>query len=376
MLETTRSTSPPIGPPPPAPRPAFLHRLPGPRCDIGSPCLVTGAAGFLGRHLVEALRLRGVEVHALDRRAPAEGEGVRAFVGDIRDPQLVRRAAAGCATVFHTAAVIELLGVCRPGVRRAVDDVNVGGTGNVLRACRAEGVARLVYTSSDTVCYSPRPIVLGDESLPYARDFLDVYAASKTRAEQAVLAANGSGLRTLAIRPAGIWGPGPGCYMLSQVVEQVAKGRLVATVGDGSAQADNVHVVNLVHAELLAAEALATTPARVGGQAYFITDEEPMNLMVWFRPLIEALGHRVPRLAVPALPLAVASWLGEWLHLLGGPRPFMTRMEVHQVATSFTFRTDKARRELGYRPLVGRDEAIGECVPHCRERLAAFRRRS
>jgi 3beta-hydroxy-Delta5-steroid dehydrogenase / steroid Delta-isomerase len=375
MLESSRPASSPTGGAASAPVQKAFERLPAARCDLGSPCLVTGASGFLGRHLVDALRRRGIVVHALDRRAPTERDGVRAFAGDVRDYQLVRRATEGCATVFHTAAVIELLGICRPPLRREVNDINVGGSHNVLRACQAAGVARLVHTSSDTVCYSPGPIVAGDETLPYASEYIDLYAASKAQAERAVLAANGRfGLATVAIRPAGIWGPGAGCYMFSQVVEQLARGRLVATIGDGRSVGDNVHVVNLVHAEMLAAEALVTSPATAAGQVYFVTDEEPMNLMVWFRPLLEALGHRVPRWAVPARPIYLASYLGEWLHALGGPRPFMTRMEVHNISTSFTFSTDKARRELGYRPLIGRDDGLGECVPYCREQLAAARR--
>lgn len=352
-----------------------LDRIPLEHADIGPTCLVTGAAGFLGRHLVKALRMGGHEVHTLDWRPMPEREGVRHFQGDIRDQALIARAVAGCATVFHTAAVIDLLGVCRPSLRRDIEDINVGGTRNIIRACRAAGARRLVHISSNNVCFSPKHIVAGDEGQPYADRPYGIYPATKGVAERDVLAANNrTGLATAALRPAGIWGNGPGCYMLAKVVEQVAHGRFVATIGNGRAVADNTHVINLVHAALLTAEKLAAEPANVGGQAYFINDEEPMNLMTWFRPFVEGLGHRMPRLSLPGAPLFYIGWLGEWLHALGGPRPALSRLEVHNVVNSFSFRTDKARRDLGYRPLIGRDEGLRECLPYWREQLATMKR--
>lgn len=337
--------------------------------DLGPLCLVVGGAGFLGQALVRALLARGLAVRALDR-VPFEGDSrVEAITADVRDAEAVRRAAAGCDTVFHTAAVINLVGVCDEATRREVFDINLGGTENVLAACRAGGVPRLVHTSTNSVCFDPAPVEGADERKPYATRFIDVYAESKVAAERAVLAASGrDGLHTVALRPAGLWGPGR-CYMLHKFVEELAAGNLVARIGDGRSLSDNTHVENLVHAELLAAARLVTAPEVVGGQAYFITDEEPMNLMEWFRPLVEGLGYRLPRLTIPARLMYGAGYLMEWVHRLGGPRPKMTRLEVHNLTTSFTFRTDRARRELGYRPLLGRDQGLAECLPRLRELL-------
>jgi 3beta-hydroxy-delta5-steroid dehydrogenase/steroid delta-isomerase len=332
--------------------------------NIGPKGLVTGGAGFLGRALTRSLVERGYTVNTLDRRPGAEShKRVQAFTGDLRDYDVVLRAARGCSTVFHTAAVMNFLGICNRKTWREVYGINVEGTHNVIRACIEAQVARLVYTSTNTVCYSPGHLINGDESRPYADKCLDIYAKTKILAERAVLDAdNQKKLRTVAIRPAGLWGDGDGCYMVSKLVDELFKGSFVATVGDGTSLADNTHVDNLVQAELHAAEKLIETPEIVGGQAYFVTDEEQMNLIEWFRPLIEGLGCRIPSRSIPTRVMYVLAFIMECLHLVGGPKPFMTRLEVHNLTTSFTFRCDKARRELGYRPAIGQVEGMKRCV--------------
>jgi 3beta-hydroxy-delta5-steroid dehydrogenase/steroid delta-isomerase len=339
------------------------------KINIGPACMVTGGAGFLGKALTRTLAARGYEVHALDVKPGFERHKlIKTFIGDIRDYETVRKAAAGCFTLFHTAAVMNFLGICDASTWRHVRSINVDGTLNVIRACHELGIPRLVYTSTDSVCYSEKPLVNGDESLPYPGKCLDIYAKTKIKAEKAVLEADGrEGLRTVAIRPAGIWGPGEGCYMVSKLVSELKKGSFVATVGDCTSLADNTHVENLVAAEILAAEKLIVTPDVVGGQAYFITDEEQMNLIEWFRPLIEGLGYKIPTRSIPTRVMYGLAFLMEWLHRFGGPKPFMTRLEVHNLTSSFTFRCDKARRDLGYNPKFGRNEGMKQCLEYYRD---------
>lgn len=334
--------------------------------DFGPKCLITGSAGFVGHALTRALLERGYIVHALDvRKGSIEDKRVKSFIGDIRDYGTVRAATEGCRTVFHCASVMNFLGLCRPSIRREVHGINVTGTGNVVRACEETGVAGLVYTSSHCVCYDPDGVIGGDESTPYADRYLDLYGITKTKAEKIVLAANDkNGLRTIALRPGGLWGPDDDCYMLSKFVQQLLKGRLVATIGKPSAMIDYTHIDNLIQAKILAASGLVERPEIVGGRAYFVMDEEPMNLMEWFRPLIEALGYEVPARSIPAAPMYWLAFLAECLHLIGGPRPFMTRLEVHNLSSIFTFRSDRARRDLGYRPTIGNAEGMRDIIHH------------
>ncbi len=334
--------------------------------DFGPKCLITGSAGFVGRALTSTLLERGYAVHALDvRRGSIEDARVESFIGDIRDYDIVRAATEGCRTVFHCASVMNFLGLCRTSIRREVHGINVAGTGNVVRACRETGVSGLVYTSSHCVCYDPGGVIDGDESRPYAERYLDLYGITKTKAEKIVLAANESkGLHTIALRPGGLWGPDDDCYMLSKFIQQLLKGRLVATIGKQSAMIDYTHIDNLIQAKILAASSLVERPEIVGGQAYFVMDEEPMNLMEWLRPLIEALGYEVPKRSIPAAPMYWLAFLAECLHYIGGPRPFMTRLEVHNMSSVFTFRSDRARRDLGYRPTTGNEEGMRDIIHH------------
>jgi 3beta-hydroxy-delta5-steroid dehydrogenase/steroid delta-isomerase len=247
------------------------------------------------------------------------------------------------------------------------------GTHNVIDACLANAVPQLVYTSTNNVVFD-REVVAGDERQPYARHYVDLYTETKLLSERAVLSAGQAGaLRTCALRPGGIWGPHAGAVMLDKVLDQVAKGTLVARIGGGGL-ADNTHVENLCDAQLLAARALHTTPELVSGQAYFITDDEPMDPLDWFAPLLRGLGVPMPRVRLPARPLYGIAYGLEWIHRLGGPPPAFTRLEVLKVTRRHSFRIDKARAQLGYEPRIKSREGLLDCVPYARRYLAQKRK--
>ena len=165
--------------------------------------LVTGASGFVGRHLVAALAARGDQVTAVDLNPAPAPDGVRTVACDIRDEAQVAALVAGQDAVFHNASVVHT----RSTNADTVWAVNLGGTENVLAACRQAGVTRLVYVSSASCVYEGRDIENGDESLPYSSSSQAHYADSKIAAEKRVLASNGEGgVKTTSIRPHVIFG--------------------------------------------------------------------------------------------------------------------------------------------------------------------------
>ncbi|MGB5808994.1 MAG: NAD-dependent epimerase/dehydratase family protein [Polyangiales bacterium] len=339
------------------------------REGVGPECLVTGGNGYVGKHLVRRLVELGCNVRSLDLAPSSHGiEAARSIVGDVRSLGDMANACDGVDSVFHTAAVINTLTLARPSVRRHVYDVNVRGTETVIRACEAAGVKKLIFTSSIVVAVD-RPIREGDESSPYVgTDGLpDLYSQSKSQAERRVLAADDpDGLRTAAVRPGGVWGPGEGAVVLEGFLTHLAKGQFRATIGDGASVTDNVHVDSVVDGHFLAAQKLSDDPELVAGEAYFVSDDEPTNPVTWYRPIVESLGYVWPRFRVPATLAYAAAYAGEVAHYLGGPFPKLTRRDVRAVSRDASFRIDKARAHLGYRPRTTAAEGLPQLMPELR----------
>ena len=329
--------------------------------------LVTGGAGFLGQALVAYLRAQGVGVRVFDLR-PHPDAGVESITGDIADGAAVARACAGVDTVFHAAAMIDW----SLNKRAALHRVNVEGTRCVLRACQETGVARLVHASSVDVVSSGQPIDGGDEGLPYPTRHLDDYGHSKALAERAVLEANGErGLLTCALRLANVWGPGD--RILIPRFVGMARARQLVALGDGHARYNHVYLTNAAHAHWLAAQALGATPG-ADGQAYFIVDDPAENFFEFFTPLLEQAGLPARWRRVPASLLYPVAWAWETanrLNLTGDRPPLLTRFTLAQTTQHFWFRADKARRLLGYAPLVPREQALAETLRWVRAELLA-----
>lgn len=347
--------------------------------SIGPVCLVTGGAGYLGSAIIRRLLDSGLKVHSFDLApCPISHDLLTSFTGDIRQYQDISPACEGVSTVFHTAAVISLLGICRESVRSRVLDINVGGCRQLVKAAKDAGVARLVTTSTHNVSFD-RAIVMGDESTPYATRPIDLYTETKALAEKEILAAdNGpTGLRTCALRPGGIWGGSEGGVMVQSILKQVAAGKFKALIGDGQAETDNTHVENLVDAQLLAAEKLVSNPERVGGEAYYITDGEPMNALEWTRPLVEGLGETFPTTRLPEKLMLVAGFIAELcVYLNLSKESTFSRMAIYKVSRSHTFKIDKATRDLGYQPKRTRLEGIEEILPMAQSELQRLRART
>jgi nucleoside-diphosphate-sugar epimerase len=259
---------------------------------------------------------------------------------------------AGCDTVFHVAAKAGIW-----GSRREYFETNLHGSENVIAACRANAVANLVFTSTPSVVFAGRDIAGGDETLPYPEKFLCHYAASKAAAEQTVLAANGSALRTVALRPHLVWGVGD-TNLLPRLVERGRKG-LLKRVGEGANLVDISYVDNVVAAHLLAAENLAGS-ATAAGKAYFISQGEPVNLWGWIDEFFALVGIPPVRKAVSYRKAKAAGAALETIYtLLGIERePLMTRFLAGQLAHSHWFSIAASRRDLGYSPEVTTGEGL------------------
>ena len=328
------------------------------------PALVTGGTGFLGRRIVDRLLALGRTVTVAARRpAPdLEARGVRFIRVELEDATGVREACRGMETVFHVAAKVGVWG-SRADFHRA----NVLGTRAVLDGCKAHGVRRLVHTSTPSVVYNGRDLSGADESLPLTTDCPSPYPLTKAAAEAEVLGAHGAVLRTVALRPHLIWGPGDP-HLVPRILGRAQSGRL-RIVGEGRNRVDMVHVENAADAHLLAERALAQRECRAGGRAYFITNGEPVVLWDWINVLLASLGRPPVR---KRIPLWAASAIGScmeaaWSILPLRGEPPMTRFVAAELAKDHWFDISAARRDLDYSPAVSMESGTAE--------LAAWLRR-
>lgn len=334
-------------------------------------CLVTGAAGFVGRNLVRALLDHGLNVRALVHRTPIDinSDRLSCIQADVSQPAAMNRICDGVDTVFHTAANNSLLGG-RHAPQAYFEEswqTNVDGTFHLLDACITQNVKRFVHTSSVDVCFQGEPLPDMKETLPYATNFKAVYPRTKIAAEKLVLEANSDPeLLTCAIRPDGIWGAESN-IMIDSFLEQLLAGRLKVKIGADDVLHDNSHIDNLVAGHLLAARNLV--PGGVaGGQAYFIGDGEPMHAFEFFRPLIEGLGYKVPTHVLPTWLLRPIMNLWQMGHFkYDWSRPMLSPHELEKVTVTHYASIEKARKELGYEPLVSVAEGMKGCVEYCRK---------
>lgn len=315
---------------------------------MSAPVLVTGGGGFIGRAIVERLLQSGVRVRVLGRGEYPDlaARGVECIRGDITDEATVERAIAGCDTVFHVAA--------KAGVWGRWDDYvrpNVWGTRKVIRACKAHGAARLVFTSSPSVVFDGHDQRGLDETAPYPARFRSAYSATKAAAEHEVLAANSASLGTIVLRPHLVWGPGDN-HIVPRILEQGRRGKL-RIIGKGDAVVDTTYIDNAADAHLLAAEALANR-TNAAGRAYFITNGEPKNLWEIVNGILDAAGQPPVQKCLPRGVALAAATTSEFLHrLLRRPgEPRITRFLVEELSASHWFSIEAARRELGYGPVV------------------------
>ena len=336
--------------------------------------LVTGGSGFVGANLVTTLLDRGYQVRSFDR-APSplpQHPKLEVLRGDITDAAVCAAAVDGIDTVFHTAAIIELMGGASvtDEYRKRSYAVNVDGTKNLVHAGQKAGVKRFVYTASNSVVMGGQPISGGDEMLPYTERFNDLYTETKVVAEKFVLSQNGApdgrDMLTCSIRPSGIWGRGDQT-MFRRLFESVVAGHVKVLVGGKSAKLDNSYVHNLIHGFILAAEHLVPGGS-APGQAYFINDGEPINMFEFARPVVTECGEPWPRIRVSGKMVRDVMSLWQRLHFrFGLPRPPLEPLAVERLYLDNYFSIAKAQRDLGYRPLFSTEQAMEECLPYYKD---------
>lgn len=308
--------------------------------------LVTGAAGFLGRALVKALRARGQSVRVLLRKpdaAYAEDAGIQTVIGNLGDPRSVEHAVSGCGVVYHVGAAMR-------GSPRDFEAGTVWGTRNVVDACKQHATQRLVYVSSMSVFdhAGRNPTVAMTEASAYEPhpEWRGAYTQTKLVAERVVLdAIREHSLPAVILRPGQIFGPGAEKVTPNAVIGLA--GRWVA-VGDGGMSLPLVFVDDVVDALLLAAEA----PAALG-KVFNVVDTTVVTQQQYLERAKRKLGDE---LRIVRAPVWLFMALGFGVELLGKALRRdvpLTRYRVRSLRPLANFDTSAAREVLGWTPRVG-----------------------
>ena len=310
---------------------------------------ITGATGFIGRHLVARHVALGDEVRYLTRSAAGSPlPGASRHVGDLGGAaDDLHGFVRGADVLYHCAA--ELLDATR------MEATNVSGTRNLLRAAQGE-VGRWVQLSSTGVYGLHRGGEV-DEDTGVSPG--NAYERSKAAADALVLeAADRYGLTCVVLRPSNVYGADMGNRSLFQLIRMIDKG-LFFFIGPPGAIANYIHVENVVDALLACGQAALPQ----NGRTYIVSDHCPLET---FAGLIAArLGRPTPRLRLPLWPVRAAT------RLCGSIPGFPLKLSRVAALTDRTvYRTERIVRELGYRNRITLEQGVGELVESWRQHPA------
>lgn len=316
------------------------------RPDLAGKALVTGASGFIGGRLRDALVDRGLDVLAIRRRGSPPARRGRSVECDYDDVSALARVfeTERPDFVFHVAGVTK--GVTYEDFRRG----NVAPTENLLRAIeQSQAVPKRFVHVSSQAAYGPssreRPLVEDDPRRP-----IEFYGQSKLEAEHAV-EARGERVPWTILRPAGVYGPGDVDYF--NLFKEASAGRNVF-FGNREQRWSAVYVDDCVEAILLA----ATHPAAVG-EGFFVEDGRPLTWVEFQDCIVRESGRRPITLDFPAFFVTLAGIAGEIATRIDGkPRLFNRQKAKMGAQAAWLCSAAKLRSRLGWSARVGFEEGV------------------
>ena len=347
--------------------------------------LITGGSGFLGNHIVKLLSSRKAcsKITVLDLKQPAEPvSGATYEFGDLTsyDDMLSLFQKAKPDAVVHTASPVH-----STASKEIMYKVNVDGTKNLLRVSQETSVKAFVYTSSASVIHDTKSdLINANEEYPLimGKNQPEYYTTTKAHAETDVLAANKTPsypkFLTAAIRPSAMFGEGD-VQLLPPGLSAYYRGQTRVQIGTNDNLFDFTEITNVAHAHHLCLAALLATRERddkggaapldhekVDGEAFLITNDTPVYFFDFARACWSAAGDKTDINKVwwlsKDIGLLIASLmeLVFWLFRLG--KPNLTKQQVQYTCMTRYFNIDKAKRRLGYVPVVKMDEGIRKGV--------------
>jgi nucleoside-diphosphate-sugar epimerase len=324
--------------------------------------LVTGATGFIGRHVARACRARGETVSTIARpsakASEIEKEGIKVLRGDLAEEATVRKAVEGADVIIHCAAKV--------GDRGGLDEyrpINVDALRVLLEACRAKAIDRFVHMSSLGV-YEARHHYGTDESEPLPETHMDAYTTTKVEADRLAFSYHKThGVPVVILRPGFVYGPGD-IAVLPHLLKRLRERRFNYLGGDQRVL-NCIYVGNLMEAVFPAIEKKEAI-----SQAYNLTDGERITRERFMNTIADTLGVERPRQKLPRWLAGLASRLLRWQIRRAGMtgKPWITPAQYKFLQLNLEFSIAKAKRELGYRPRYTFEEGMRETLAWYRDK--------
>jgi UDP-glucose 4-epimerase len=320
--------------------------------------LVTGATGFIGRHLVKELQRRHVRVTVLTRtpgRAASiwPRDTVTVLQGDLGREDIAANFSVGYDTVFHLAGYAhaeDADSVAAKAVHRAV---TVDGTRAVIHAALEAETRCLIFASSVKAMGEGTDGCLDETT---AEMPTSCYGCAKREAEKLVLAAGGAkNMRTTVIRLPLVYGPG-NRGNIPRMISAIDRRRF-PSIQKVKNMRSMIHVEDVVQALLIAAE-----NPEASGQVYIVTDGGAYSTGEIYRAICQGLGRKIPGWSVPSWILSVSGKVGDLLGRVAGVRMPLNSVAVSKLLGSAWYSPEKIRRELGFRPTHTLYDALPQMI--------------
>lgn len=321
---------------------------------------VTGGADYIGRNLIPALIQRGDTVVAFTQSIKSgeliESLGAEVVAGDLTDLATLQQGIGVCDAVVHLAEKNDNWG-------NPIDfhRINVTATQQVIQACIAMQIPRLLYLSSNTIIADGKPKIHVDETSSLPRKPLGLFPLTKGLGEKYILSANSDTFETVVVRLHHVWGKDDTVW-LPRLVEQVQKGGW-AWIDSGYYLASTCHIENAIQGLILALD------KGVDGEVYTLTDGQPIEYRNFVANLLKTQGISTPERNIPR-------WLGRWISRFSefavrrfnlAQTPWITRLQLAMTGHEFTLNDQKARDELDYVPRITREQGMGDLARHKKE---------
>jgi nucleoside-diphosphate-sugar epimerase len=306
---------------------------------------ISGATGFIGKKLALRLAGEGHLVHALfrnpEKAKDLDHPNIKLFKGDINDEESLKNAIKSCEQVYHVAAFTEVWAKNK----ETIYDLNVKATETILKIARAEGVKKLVFTSTAGVL-GPSVNGIVDENTYRTLDYFIEYEQTKAIAEERVKEYAKSGPECVIVNPTRVYGPGvlSKSNSVTVMIKSFAEGKWRIIPGNGRSIGNYVFVDDVVDGHILAME------KGISGQRYILGGDN-ISYLDFFQILRELTGKKHRLFKLPLFIMLSAAKLMMFFTWIFSTKPMITPALVRKFNYNWNVSSAKAERELGYGPV-------------------------